>query len=289
MSELEAPPTPSSAPPLRGRSTDHRGDDGSSVRPRWRRRAWRWLASGRGAAAVALLGVIGLLAWAAHSPRFLVHRVTISGNRLVDTSTLTTIAAVEGQPIWAVDPAQVAARLQAHPYISDSTVTLRLPDQVQIDVHEPRQAISWQSGAQRFAIAPDGRLSPLDASIPISATSIIQDWRSTPAGANDRVPPAVVALAQALIVRLPAETGLTLQMLGWDLVHGLVAQTSDGRVLLWGDGSSFNRQLQVAAALNQQHIEYRVLDLRGRIAAYRLEGDPSLPLPSTSTPPAREP
>ena len=87
-----------------------------------------------------------------------------------------------------------------------------------------------------------------------------------------------------LLVRLPAETGLTIQSLGWDPAHGLVVQTSDGSALLWGDSETLDRQLQIVEALKRQQITYRVLDLRGRIAAYRTENDPTLPLPgSTST------
>jgi cell division septal protein FtsQ len=220
--------------------------------------------------------------------RFVVHTVTASGNRLIDTATVAQLAAVQGQPIWKIDPGEVAARLQAHPYIAGATVSLRLPDEVHIDVSEPRHALTWEAGAQRYSIDPDGRLAPLAASAPISATAIIHDWRATPPAADARIPPSVLELAQALLVRLPAETGLAVETLAWDPVHGLVVIMPDGRVLFWGDSTALDRQLQVVVALERQQIAYRVLDLRGRIAAYRTEDDPSLPL-TTSTPRMREP
>src|SRR5690349_1950216 len=169
MADTEAPPAPVAAPPLRGRSIDHDSDRGSSVRPSWRRRAWHWLASGRGAAAAGLLVVLGALIWGMRDTRFLVHTVTVEGNHMIDAATLEQIAAVQGQPIWQIDPAEVAARLQTHPYVASATVALRLPDQVHITVREPRHTLTWQAGAQRFAIEPDGRLAPLAASAPISA------------------------------------------------------------------------------------------------------------------------
>ena len=283
MADPEAPPAPSSAPALRGRSTDHLADQGSTVRPLWRRRAWRWVANGRTAAAVGLFSVLGAFAWAMQDARFVVHTVSVGGNRLVDTASLAQLAAVEGTPIWAVDPAQVAARLRTHPYITGAAVTLHLPDRVEIAVREPRHAITWQAGSQRYSIAPDGQLTPLAASVPVSATAIIHDWRAAPIDTEARIPPAVVALAQVLLVRLPAETGLALDSLAWDPVHGLVVVTADGRALFWGDSAAFERQLQVVIALERQKIAYRVLDLRGRIAAYRTEEDRSLPLSSSTT------
>jgi cell division protein FtsQ len=288
MADTEAPPAPVAAPPLRGRSIDHVADRGSSVRPSWRRRAWHWLASGRGAAAAGLLVVVGVLIWGMHDARFVVHTVTVGGNRLVDTATLAQLAAVQGQPIWEVDPGEVAARLLVHPYIAGTTVTLRLPDQVHIEVSEPRNALTWQAGTQRYAIDPDGRLTPLAASTPISETAIIHDWRTTPLSADARIPPTVVELAQVLLVRLPAEAKLAIDTLAWDPVHGLAVITPDGRVLFWGDSMTLDRQLQVVVALERQQIAYRVLDLRGRIAAYRTEDDPSLPL-TAATLKLREP
>jgi cell division septal protein FtsQ len=284
MEENEAPSAPAAAPPLRGRSIDRAADRGSSVRPSWRRRLWQWMASGRGIAAAVLLAATGALAWGMYDARFVVHTVTVAGNRLVDSATLAELAAVRGEPIWTIEPSEVEARLHAHPYVAGARVTLHLPDEVQIEVREPRHAITWEAGAQRYAIAADGRLSPLAASVPISETAIIHDWRTTPLAADARVSPTVVALAQMLLVRLPAETGLAIQSLGWDPAHGLVVQTSDGSALLWGESETLDRQLQIVEALKRQQIAYRVLDLRGRIAAYRTESDSTLPLPaSTST------
>lgn len=288
MADTEAPPTPATAPPLRGRSIDHDADRGSSVRPAWRRRVARWLASGRGAAAAGLLALIGALIWGLHDARFLVRTVTISGNRMIDAATLEQLAAVQGQPIWQIEPAAVAARLRTHPYVASATVSLRLPDQVAIEVREPRHALTWQASTQRFAIEPDGRLAPLAASAPISTTAIIHDWRATPPSPDFRIPPAVVEQAQMLLVRLPAEVGMPIEALAWDPLHGLVTIGPDGRVLFWGDSDTLDRQLNIVEALKRQQIAYRVLDLRGRIAAYRTEDDPSLPLAS-STPKSREP
>ncbi len=288
MADTEAPPAPVAAPPLRGRSIDHVADRGSLVRPSWRRRTWQWLASGRGAAAAGLLVVVGALIWGMHDTRFVVHTVTVGGNRLVDTATLAQLAAVRGQPIWKIDPGEVAARLRAQPYIAGVTVSLRLPDQVHIEVSEPRHALTWEAGAQRYSINPDGHLTPLAASAPISATAIIHDWRTTPPGADARVPPTVVELAQVLLVRLPAEAGLAIDSLAWDPVHGLVVMSPDGRVLFWGDSTTLDRQVQVVVALDRQRIAYRVLDLRGRIAAYRTEDDRALTL-TTSRSKSREP
>jgi cell division septal protein FtsQ len=283
MVDQEAQAQPIPAPPLRGRSIDHLADRGSSVRPSWRLRAWRWLASGRGVAAGGLLAVAGALVWGTHDARFNIHTVTVAGNRLVDATTVAKLAAVRDQPIWSIDPAEVAARLRAHPYITGASVSFSLPDQVQIEVREPRHALTWQSGAQRYSIAADGRLAPLAASVAISETAIIHDWRGVPLADGARVAPAVVALAQTLIVRLPAEAGLTVAALGWDPARGLVTQTSDGSALIWGDPDALDRQLQVVLALKRQQIAYRVLDLRGQIAAYRTEDDPTLPLTTSAT------
>ncbi len=281
--EQEPQATLMAAPPLRGRSVDHVADGGSLVRPTWRRRAWRWASSGRAAAAGLLLATAGALAWGAQSPRFVVQSVDIAGNQLVDTQTLAQLAAIDGQPIWRVDPAQVAARLREHPYILGAEVSLHLPDRVEIAVREPHQPISWQSGAQRYAIGADGWLSPIASTESLSATAVIDDWRATPAASGSRVPPAVVRLAQMLLVRFPAETGLSLERMAWDPAHGLVLVLADGRALFWGDSTTLDPRLQLVAALERQQVAYRILDLRGRIAAYRTEDDPSLPLQTTTT------
>jgi cell division protein FtsQ len=123
---------------------------------RRRARAWmaalvalRWTALGL----VLVVGLVAAWRWLETSPHFAVKGVEVRGvSRLGAERVAAAAAIVPGTPLWRVDPAAVAARVEALSEIRRADVIRELPDRVTILVEERRP----------FTLVHAGRLHWLD-------------------------------------------------------------------------------------------------------------------------------
>ncbi len=71
------------------------------------------------------------------SPKLMLKTVHIVGNKeLSEKEVLTTGMIKKGTPILELDPAAIAAKLAAHPWIRDVNVQRQLPDRMLIEISE---------------------------------------------------------------------------------------------------------------------------------------------------------
>jgi cell division septal protein FtsQ len=111
--------------------------------------ALRWTALGL----VLVAGLVAAWRWLETSPQFAVKGVEVRGVSRLGAERVAAAAAIEpGTPLWRVDPAAVAARVEALSEIRRADVIRELPDRVTILVEERRP----------FTLVHAGRLHWLD-------------------------------------------------------------------------------------------------------------------------------
>lgn len=114
---------------------------------------------GRFAAGVALLGALGgaaiyLHRFATTSPRLAIETVEVEGAERATRESLVRLSGVElGQNTFAVDLAEVAKNVEAHPWVKRAEVSRRLPRGLNIKVEEHRPVMLVALGHLYYANA----------------------------------------------------------------------------------------------------------------------------------------
>lgn len=114
----------------------------------------RWISLGVLAAAIYALVFIG------GQDRFFLHYIPVEGAATIPPTEIVKHSGLAGSHIFAADPERAAEQLAALPGIISSTVTLRWPNEVLVQVREDPPTAIWQESGQTYWIIGDGRLIP---------------------------------------------------------------------------------------------------------------------------------
>jgi len=111
-----------------------------------------------GAALGMLLAAAGIYGVAA-SPVFGLGPVTVRGVHLTDAAEVTArLGLAPGANLFALSTEPLVARLRELPTVAAVDVTIRLPDTLDVEVHEREPILVWDIGERRFLIDRDGVL-----------------------------------------------------------------------------------------------------------------------------------
>lgn len=102
--------------------------------------------------AVSIWGVQRIVA----SDSFKVLRATTAGNVLMKSSQIRSLAAVEGQSVFLIDPQAVAARLEEEPEVKNAQVDIQWPNRVEIQIEEREPVIEWNNAGRIWWLSNDG-------------------------------------------------------------------------------------------------------------------------------------
>jgi cell division protein FtsQ len=149
------------------------GDSAAGVRDVSPPNAWRRAASAVGVAfgVAVVVGMSAGAAWLAHryvttSPRFAVAAVNVLGSERRPTSAIVAESGVaQGENVFSLDLGAARARILSDPWISEATLTRRLPGTVVIQVTERRPAALVSLGDVLLCTAdgdPFKKLEPAD-------------------------------------------------------------------------------------------------------------------------------
>jgi cell division septal protein FtsQ len=106
--------------------------------------------------AALLLGQVGILAALLASPTFRVHRVEVTGDRLVSRNAVLAAARVPQASLFAVDGDAIRARIASLPWVRTATVTTQLPSTVEIAVTEWQPDLLLRHAADTTFVAANG-------------------------------------------------------------------------------------------------------------------------------------
>ncbi len=105
---------------------------------------------------VLLAGSVALLVFLFSAPTFQVAEAAVEGNRILSDGQLRSIAAVDGQSIFLVDPRAVLGRLLAYPEVAAAESAVRWPNRVVLEIVERQPMAVWSDAGRPWWISADG-------------------------------------------------------------------------------------------------------------------------------------
>jgi cell division protein FtsQ len=205
------------------------------------------------------------------SGMYVVQTVNVEGAATMSRQRVSELAAVNGMPIWSVDPNAIRARLLANPYVTSASVQVQLPDAVLITITEQKSEIRWKSGQWYLIVNGEGELLGIDSAVVLTDTIVINDDSGKKLKAGDTVDSKVIALARDMALRLPADAGVVIARLGWDPRRGMHVRTSTGELVLFGRSDRLDEKIAILKQLRAQKAEFAFADLRPLTPYYRAD------------------
>lgn len=135
---------------------------------------------------------------------FYIYEATVQGNQFVEADEIYAASGLEGMSIFWINPEQVEAAICNLLGVKEARVNCRLPNQVTIEVLERQPQIIWQRGEARYWVDDLGIILPLRGEL--EGMLLIQDLRTGPLEASDRIDPEVITSALDLRRLLPEAT-----------------------------------------------------------------------------------
>jgi cell division protein FtsQ len=220
------------------------------------------------------VGIVGVAGWALLGSRLLVVRViTVTGTHLVPAAQVIKAADVPpGTPLIRVDPAQVAARVEAIRQVASAQVTKDWPDGLSITVRERVAVMAVRAQGGYDLLDPDGVVVTSPASKPARLPLLVT---SVPGG-RLRGAPGVAAVAQVL-AKLPSWLSRQVARVsvrepdgaGGQQAAGLTPSVtlylSGGQTVVWGDAASSGAKARELAILMRDPVGYYDLSAPGTV------------------------
>ena len=214
-----------------------------------------WVVTGRLPAFLLAVGLAVFAAGFLWSGDFVVRSVVVEGNKAAFADSIVADSGALGRPIFELNTDEVARRVAAHPAVALAKVSTRFPDTVVVQLTERVPAVVWQVGDHAVVADENGWViaEAFDPTLP----RIYQAKGDLPAPGT-RLPDQVAEAATFINGKL----GKSLGSLQYDPVTGLAAQLSDGRQIVFGDGSQLPLKLSVMDATLKLNMPWSKLDVR---------------------------
>ena len=229
-----------------------------------------WVASGRIASAVLLLGALAGFIYIFTNTRFTIQTVEVSGTEVLNSSEIIKLADAEGQSIWYADTAAIAEKVKASPYVANASASVALPGTLLLNIVERRPELRWSNGGQQFFIDQTGRvLGVAEASATLTNTLVIEDRSARALKPNDYVDRDALSVANTLALRLTPETGVKPLSINWATDKGVYVLAPDNKTIIFGKSERIGEKLTVLDSLLKQGAIFTLLDLRPKTPFYR--------------------
>jgi cell division septal protein FtsQ len=207
--------------------------------------AGHWQAYGSRLMAALLLAILGWAIYAIFdSPNFYVYGAEVQGNAAVTPEEVYAASGLEGMSAFWIDPAAVAARLEALPNVRSAHVKVRWPARVIISIEERTPELIWQTGDATWWVDAEGVIVPPRSDLSGAVTII--DTDAEPVSAGQRLDPSILEAAQALRRLLPE-----LPVMDYSHTTGISFTTREGWPVYLGDGKNMEAKLTILVALRQ--------------------------------------
>jgi len=205
-------------------------------------------------AALALIGIVGALAWVLFGSRLLVVRsVVVTGTHLVPKSEVLAMAGVRlGTPLIRVNTARIAARVETIRQVQSAQVTRSWPDRLVIAVRERTPSLA--------VAAPGGGFDLIDAD------GVVVRWSATrppglplyltaTAATSLRGDPDVGAAA-AVLGELPARLRSSVRSVTAPGPDRVTLQLAGGVTIVWGGTDRAAAKAEELVLLMRTHAHY---------------------------------
>ncbi len=165
------------------------------------------------------------------SKDFYIEQAKVFGNKLLSSAQARSMAQVDGNLIFNIDPEQVVQQLKQYPEILSAEVDIHWPNQVEISLVEREPLVEWHDGGRTWWMSADGVAFIQHGSWPdivkVEAQAPVLHVFEDPL--VPVIKPEVVSAAVELSANLPE-----IEILSYDPIYGLGFEESNGRVVHFG-------------------------------------------------------
>lgn len=222
--------------------------------------------AGRIGIGLAAASAVAALAYGVTRPDVLVvERVTFSGQARAREPALRHLADVRnGEKLWSVDPAEVSARIQRHPWVERVRTHRGLDGTVSVDIeeHEPAALMLWDG---RILVVDDGGWPFLEADGAVLDLPILVGLGSDVEARDPRIPRLVMRDALWILHALEEKKILPRRYIsditfewhrGFTVRTTVVASDRPPSTILFGF-SAYGRQIRRFAKLVEEGLDWR--------------------------------
>lgn len=200
------------------------------------------------------------------SPLLRVQQVEVAGTATLDPAEVSRLASLQGQSMLRLDAEGAVGRIGFLPMVASVEIERSWPQTVRIHVKEREPWGYWQVGEDRYVIDAEGVVLQAEARAPDGAPAIIDLSNPVRLFPGDRVDYDSVALARALMTRVPAEMALYIARVEYSPASGLTVTTDAGYRVVLGDSQNLEYKLavwrKIEEELGRDAMAGHVLDLR---------------------------
>jgi hypothetical protein len=184
--------------------------------------------------------------------------IAVRGCQRVPAEAIYAASALDQQNIFLVRPAEVAARVSQVAGVATTTVHVRLPDQVIIDVQEYAPLVAWQVMTGTVWLASDGTPVPM-VGVPPPLTLVDESGAAQDQDGGLRR--QVLADLEVLYTARPDQSGIY-----YGALEGLYFRAPAGWTVYLGDGGPITAKLALLEAIEKdivaRNAQVDVIDLR---------------------------
>jgi hypothetical protein len=185
------------------------------------------------------------------SSAYSVRETVVRGNRLLSAVQVRTIAHVEGESGFFVDPQAVERRLLRFPEVKAVQVHMRWPDGMLIEIEERSPMVAWEDAGRLWWLGRDGIAFIPHGQQP-GLVSVKSEEKVLNVQKDSLIPvidASVLHSAAALQAQLPEGERLI-----YDAIHGLGYIDSQNREVYFGTDGDMQQKVRVYQAI-KAHLE----------------------------------
>ncbi|HEY44814.1 MAG TPA: FtsQ-type POTRA domain-containing protein [Anaerolineae bacterium] len=202
-----------------------------------------------------LSSVILALGRAFSSNDFYVEQAKVLGNKLLSNDQARSMAQVDGNLVFLIDPQQVADQLMQFPEVLSAQVDIGWPNQVEIQLVEREPIVEWDDAGRAWWMSADGVAFIQHGSWPdlikVKAEESILHVSKDPL--VPVIKPEVLSAAVTLSAHLPE-----IEILNYDSEYGLGIEDGIGSKIYFGVEGDMAVKVrmyqQIAERLSAQNI-----------------------------------
>jgi cell division septal protein FtsQ len=197
---------------------------------------------------------------------FYVEQTKVLGNKLLSNTQTRSMAQVDGNLIFNIDPQRVVDQLMQYPEILSAEVNISWPNQVEISLVEREPVVEWHDAGRTWWMSADGVAFIQHGSWPdivkVRAQAPVLQVYEDPL--VPVIKPEVVSAAVALSANLPE-----VETFSYDPVYGLGIEESNGRVIHFG----VEGDMTVKVQMYRQLVERLSARNRDRVEVFLMSQD----------------
>jgi hypothetical protein len=201
--------------------------------------------------------------------RYRVSLPEVRGTQMLSTAQVRSLAHVEGQSIFLLDPIEIESRLEEAAEVKESKVSIHWPNSVVIELEERDPVAAWNDGGRIWWLSDDGvaYIQHGERNDLIKISSEVGTLNLTHDALAPAIEPEVLEGVSSLQTYLPA-----VDSWNYDRDHGLGFVDERGRQVYFGNGSMASQKaatyLAIAEKLDAEQIPATVISVTDHNAPY---------------------